>query len=93
MVNAGFHAGKFFRCKVKVIEAGKGFAGFEPNVDIAVSDRIGNDLVALAFGKLDFSVKAKPLTLLLLATNFRKEYSLFSRLAFNFFKQYVNLPA
>jgi hypothetical protein len=55
VVDAGFHVGKFFYCKVEVIEDGKGFDGFEADVDIAVSDRVGNDLVALAFGKLDFS--------------------------------------
>jgi hypothetical protein len=55
VVNAGFHVGKFFYCKVEVIEDGKGFDGFEPDVDIAVSDRVGNDLVTLAFGKLYFS--------------------------------------
>jgi hypothetical protein len=54
MVDAGFHIGKFFYRKIKVIEDGKGFDGFEPDVYIAVSDRVGNDLVALAFGKLYF---------------------------------------
>jgi len=58
VVDAAFHVGKFFYCKVEVIKYSKGFDGFEPDVYIAVPDLVGNDLVALAFGKLYFPAMA-----------------------------------